>query len=163
MKYLVTTLALLAVLALPAQARENSVVQTVQTTDVKFKAPADNTLYSCASLAVPAGTWSISYRALVYSSRPKIDTGTIEAIVVLSTEQGGTWPSPAALVSSLSMARVGGGLFRMVTTAVGGAQVTFAVPTTVYLSVFQSSGNGWDSLQCLGGTWTPTVIRAVSA
>jgi hypothetical protein len=123
--------------------------------DVKFSKPANNTWYTCASLEVPAGTWRLSYRVVAYSSRPKTDTGTVSAITTLSSVQGVQTDKRFT-----SMARVGGNSYRLVATESASEVVTLAEDTTFYLMLSQSEGGNWDSLQCLGASWSPTRIRA---
>jgi hypothetical protein len=130
-------------------------VQTRDVQDVKFHAPANNTWYRVAQLTVPAGEWRLNYRCVAYSSRPKTDTGTIEAILTLSTKQDGVSDPDFTSIS-----RVGGNLFRMAATFSGEKIVTLAEPTIYYLLISESSGGNWDSLQVLGASWTPTIIRA---
>lgn len=131
------------------------VLEATSAQDVKFSKPANNTWYTCAKLDVPAGKWRISYRVVAYSSRPKKDTGTVSAITTLSTQQGAVTDRDL-----LSMSRIGGNSYRLIATESAEKVVTLAEPTTFYLQISESEGNGWDSLQCLGGAWSPTIITA---
>lgn len=158
-------LALSAVLAVlrwavdaPAHAQEPTVLQAQRVEDVKFSKPGNNTWYQCASLSVPAGTWRLSYRVVAYSSRPKADTGTVSAITTLSAS-----PTSATDRRLTSIARVGGNSYRLIATESGSATATLEQPTTFYLLIQESEGNNWDSLQCLGGAWSPTTITAERA
>lgn len=131
------------------------VLEATSAQDVKFSKPANNTWYTCAKLDVPAGKWRISYRVVAYSSRPKKDTGTVSAITTLSTQQGAVTDRDL-----LSMSRIGGNSYRLMETESAEKVLTLSEPTTFYLQISESEGNGWDSLQCLGEAWSPTVITA---
>jgi hypothetical protein len=131
-------------------------VQFRGTVDVKFKAPADNTWYECGHLAVPKGTWRISYRAMVYSSRPEADTGTVSAFATLLASTVATAEvDPDFQVGG----RVGGNSYRAIFTLTAEKIVSLASPKTFHLLISESEGNGWESLQCLGERST-TLIRA---
>lgn len=124
----------------------------VGTTDVKYDHPADKTPYPCGSLTVAAGTWRISYRVMAYSSRPQADLGTVSAFAQLAANGVST---PEFLTGG----RAGGNLYRAIFTLSAERVVTLLARTTFTLSIFESEGNGWDTLQCLGGrSWT--IIRA---
>jgi hypothetical protein len=136
----------------------------VGTTDAKFPQPANNVWNVCGSLSLQPGAYRLSGRAAVYSARPKSDLGTVSAIMALTTAQGiaapwsgTTWPGDRRLVS---FARVGAQSYRMLFTEQVERAIAIDVPTTFYLAVTESEGNNWDSLQCLGASVSPTVIRA---
>lgn len=122
------------------------------TTDVKYKTPADNVRYPCGSLTVPPGSWRISYRVMAYSSRPPSDLGTVSAFAVLT--------APGLPVPEFQTGgRAGGNLYRGVWTLAAERVVTLTDSTTFTLSLYQSEGGNWDSLQCLGER-SNTIIRA---
>lgn len=129
-------------------------VQYLGTTDTTFRQPANNTPYECGRLTVRPGVWRLSYRVMVYSSRPKDDTGTVSAFAYLAA------PGIDGLVQDTTTGgRVGGNSYRAIWTLSTSTTVALSRPATFSLVVFQSEGDGWDSLQCLGGR-SSTVIRA---
>lgn len=136
-------------------------VEFVGTTDVKFKQPINNTWYICGQLTLSPGTYRLSGRAAIYSSRTKKDTGTVSAIMVLTTDTSAPWsdtyPGDKRLVSFV---REGGNLRVMVATETVEEVVALSSPVTYYLAIAQSEGGNWDSLQCLGAAVSPTIIRA---
>jgi hypothetical protein len=127
-------------------------VQTHDATDVKFKKPLNNTLYCGPSLDVPAGTWRLSYRAVVYSSR--LDTGTVDIFATLTTDPTRVTDPDFTYASRDNVG------FRKIATATAEKVVTTVSDATYRLCVWQSSGSSWDSLQILGASWSPSVIRA---
>ena len=144
--------------AVPPRAHIPYAVEYRGMSDVKFKNPVNDVGYECGSLTVPAGAWRLSYRAMVYSSRPETDTGTVSAFAILVP----TVPPDAAQADaalSRTGGRVGGNSFRAFWTLSTSFIVTLAKPATFHLLVYQSEGGNWDSLQCTGErSWT--IIRA---
>jgi hypothetical protein len=123
--------------------------------------PAEDVWYPLGgSLAVPAGTWRLSYRVTVYSSRQKSDAGTIESFTTLSTSS-----SAATDPRFTTVDRAGGNLYRMMVTHDAENVITAGKPTRFYVLVKESSSDSfpWDSLEVqahTGSTLMPTVIRA---
>lgn len=136
----------------PARVSVPEAVEFRGTSDVTFKLPADNTWYTCGQLTVPAGTWRLSARAMVYSAR--LDTGTVSAFEMLSTSSSSV-SDPDLMVGG----RAGGNLFRAIWTLPVEKVVVLVAPATYYLAIQESEGNDWDKLQCLGERST-TLIRA---
>lgn len=139
--------------------KANSVFRSVNPTDQKVKSPVNNTWYWLGdklTISTP-GKYRLSYTVMTYSSR--LDTGTTEAIVTLSTKQDGS-----------VIDRLFNRAWRQRAKGTAGAEILQAsndvvinVPTTYYLLIKQSSGSNWDTLQFLGENadiGTPTVIQA---
>lgn len=138
-------------------ARSNSVatpytIMVSNNTDLKWKAPADNTWYCGLKLTVPAGTWRLSYRVVAYSSR--LDSGTVDAITTLMWVQDG---QQVVEPGWTSVSRDNKGT-RKIDTMYASSYIT-TVGQTFALCIEQSSGGNWDSLQMLG-SWSPTYIMA---
>jgi hypothetical protein len=136
-------------------------VQTIDPENHTQGNPAEDYWYALGgSLVVPAGTWRLSYRVTVYSSRQKIDPGTIESFTTLSMSN-----TAATDPRFTHVERAGGNLYRMMVTHQAENVVTVKAATRWYLLVKESSSDSfpWESLEVqahTGSTLMPTVIRA---
>jgi len=168
MKYTALTLAAVASLGfglfrqatvgVAGSTAEPYAVQSLGLTDTQYKKPVNNQLYTCGTLTVPAGTWRLSYRVMAFSSRPQSDTGTVSAFAQLTPNM--QVPGRANFAQEMQTGgRVGGNSFRAIFTLSTQTVVTLYQDTTFTLGIYESEGNNWDSIQCLGGR-SATIIRA---